>query len=284
MFLQRFCFYKSQLPAFRVFSSFHVLPVRRSLFRNQTRNMGQSFSNSTSITHVIFDFDGVMIDSELQYSKAMQKCLKPHGKTLTLEQKLNLMGRKKSDAIRGLLEMHNLDKVVSLAEMLNVYNSFLDNLLEDCPILPGVERLVNHLHRHKIPLAICTGSDAEEFELKTRKNLGRWLEIIPIRVLAGSDVDVKRGKPDPDPYLVTMKRFVNPPASAANCLVFEDSINGAHSALNAGMRCILIPQKQFSCEATERAIADLRPRLSAVLTSMKEFCPEEFGLPAFSSE
>ncbi|KAI6171762.1 hypothetical protein M3Y98_00898300 [Aphelenchoides besseyi] len=245
--------------------------------------MGQIFSNSTPITHVIFDFDGVMIDSELQYSKAMQKCLKPHGKTLTLEQKLNLMGQKKSDAIRGLLEMNNLDKVVQFAEMLNVYNSFLDNLLEDCPILPGVERLVNHLHRHNIPMAICTGSDTEEFELKTRKNLGRWLGSIPIRVLAGSDVEVN-GTPNREPYLVAMKRFVNPPASAANCLVFEDSINGAHSALNAGMRCILIPQKQFSCKATERAIEDLRPRLSAVLTSMKEFRPEEFGLPAFSSE
>jgi beta-phosphoglucomutase-like phosphatase (HAD superfamily) len=66
--------------------------------------MGQYLSSyfyGTSATqpiasHIIFDFDGIMIDSEIQYSKAMQRCVEPHGKQFTLDQKLNIMGRKKS--------------------------------------------------------------------------------------------------------------------------------------------------------------------------------------------
>lgn len=75
-----------------------------------------------------------------------------------------------------------------------------------------------------------------------------------------------------------------PPASAANCLVFEDSINGAESALSAGMHCILIPQKQFACEETLASIRALRPRLADVLDSMDDFRPELFGLPARFAE
>jgi pseudouridine-5'-monophosphatase len=122
------------------------------------------------------------------------------------------------------------------------------------------------------------------------------LEIIPIRILAGSDPEVKEGKPAPDPYLVTFKRIRNPPKSPANCIVFEDSINGAKSgkslatynfnshflALDAGMNCILIPQEAFMSENTKKAIEELRPRLTAVLNSMEEFQPELYGLPAFN--
>lgn len=47
------------------------------------------------ISHVIFDFDGILVDSEKQYSKAMKMCVEPHGKEFTLDQKLKIMGRKK---------------------------------------------------------------------------------------------------------------------------------------------------------------------------------------------
>lgn len=51
------------------------------------------------ITHVIFDFDGILVDSERQYSKANELCLKPYGKCFTNELKIAQMGRKKLDAV-----------------------------------------------------------------------------------------------------------------------------------------------------------------------------------------
>lgn len=67
---------------------------------------------------------------------------------------------------------------------------------------------------------------------------------IPIIVTA-SDPEVKHGKPAPDPYLVTMKRFMETPKNPKNVLVFEDSINGVYSALAAGCSTIMVPQEEF---------------------------------------
>jgi beta-phosphoglucomutase-like phosphatase (HAD superfamily) len=50
--------------------------------------------------------------------------------------------------------------------MLETYNGYLEDVLLDCPVLPGVDRLVNHLQKHNVPMAICTGSNNEEFEQK----------------------------------------------------------------------------------------------------------------------
>lgn len=70
------------------------------------------------------------------------------------------------------------------------------------------------------------------------------LEKIPIIVTA-SDPEVKKGKPAPDPYLVTLKRFSQPPKSFKNVLIFEDSVNGVYSALAAGCTTIMVPQEEF---------------------------------------
>lgn len=49
------------------------------------------------------------------------------------------------------------------------------------------------------------------------------------------------------------------------------------------MNCILIPQQQFMCKDTEESIEELRPRLTDVLSSLEEFKPEHYGLPAFNA-
>lgn len=144
--------------------------------------------------------------------------------------------------------------------------------------LPGADALVRHLAASRVPLAICTSSAADEFEVKTRR-LRHWLDLIPVRVLAGSDQAVRRGKPHPDPYLVTLGRLSPPAASADRCLVFEDSVNGCKSALAAGMRCIMIPQRKFIGPAMQAEIEQLRPQLTDLLWSMADFKPEQYGLP-----
>lgn len=53
----------------------------------------------TKITHIIFDFDGILVDSERQYSAANALCLEPYGKCFTNEMKIAQMGRKKLDAV-----------------------------------------------------------------------------------------------------------------------------------------------------------------------------------------
>ena len=78
-----------------------------------------------------------------------------------------------------------------------------------------------------------------------------------------------------------MRRFETPPVSAKNVLVFEDSLNGAKSALTAGCRCILIPQRQFLNKAGHAELERLRPQLAEVLNSLADFDPIKYGLPEF---
>lgn len=112
-----------------------------------------------------------------------------------------------------------------------------------------------------------------KFMLKSVKHRD-WLDLIPIQVLCGDDKAVKRGKPFPDCFLETMRRFPVPPKDPSHVLVFEDSPNGGKAAKAAGMQCVMIPEPKFRRQSFDLG-AD------KVLSSLEEFVPEEFGLPPF---
>ena len=76
-----------------------------------------------------------------------------------------------------------------------------------------------------------------------------------------------------------MKRFAPPPKSAAHCLVFEDSLAGATSAVDAGNTVIFVAQPRFGIFSRPEELEAIRPRLAAVLQSLTEFVPELYGLP-----
>lgn len=68
-----------------------------------------------------------------------------------------------------MLEKNDLVGKIDQDEYLKRYEAYLEDLIPNAPELPGVTKLINHLHAEKFPLAICTGSDNEEFKLKTKK-------------------------------------------------------------------------------------------------------------------
>jgi pseudouridine-5'-monophosphatase len=74
----------------------------------------------------------------------------------------------------------------------------------------GAEKLVKHLHQHKVPIAIASGSDHHNFELKT-VNHRDLFGLFHHAVLSSSDPEVKHGKPAPDCFLIAAARFPEPP-------------------------------------------------------------------------
>lgn len=137
--------------------------------------------------------------------------------------------------------------------------------------MPGAEKLLRHLEKHNIPMAVATSSPRDMVAIKTKKHQ----EIFKVfhHIVCGSgDPEVKDGKPCPDIFLVAAKRFDESP-NPEKCLVFEDAPNGVTAANGAGMQSVLVPDQHVPQEQTLNA--------TLVLKSLEDFRPEQFGLPAF---
>ncbi|EFO92679.1 hypothetical protein CRE_16360 [Caenorhabditis remanei] len=187
------------------------------------------------------------------------------------------MGKRHDESIRWLLNELNLNDVVTPEEYSHQYDAILIEMFKKSPAMPGAERLVRHLIQKGIPVALCTGSCSRTFPTKL-DNHRDWIELIKLQVLSGDDPEVKFGKPHPDPFLVTMRRFPKVPEHAGRVLVFEDSYNGVLSALEAGMQCVMVPERTIYDPETD---TEFKSRVTLVLDSLEHFKPEDFGLPAY---
>lgn len=194
-------------------------------------------------THVIFDLDGTLIDTEHIYGRACHEIASMFDRPYTDELGTALIGLSQREATPFLLEKSGLNGDLTVNGFNKLLGKIMSPLLNEVTLMPGAIELIRHLALHHIPMAICTSSIKKECVLKL-KNLKEITELIPI-VVTGDDPEISRGKPAPDPYLVTMRRFMQPPRCASDVVVFEDSLAGARAARTAGARVTMVYDERY---------------------------------------
>lgn len=232
--------------------------------------------NFHPVTHVIFDCDGLLVDSELYYSEALTIVGQKYGKQFTFPIKVEMMGTKPVEGAELCLARWGLTGQVKPEDFIADYENEMKKMCHKIKLLPGAERLIKHLNEKNVPISIATGSAQAGFERKTG-HLGEILrKPFSHHVFAGSDPEVKRGKPHPDVFVAAANRFKPPPKDMQSVLVFEDAVNGVKAALAAGMQVVLVPDKRLD-------LSTITPKPTLILESLLQFKPELFGLPPFNS-
>ena len=186
----------------------------------------------------LFDCDGTIADSMPLHYQAWKKALDEQNCTFSEQLFYDWGGVAVADVIRRLNEMQQLN--MSVAEVADRKESFY---LENLPQLKAIPEVVEHItaNHGRIPLAVVSGSTRDSVQSSlTALNL---LDRFETLVCAG---DYKKGKPDPEAFLLAAERLGVAPES---CLVFEDADLGIQAAAAAGMASVKVPSPRLATKA-----------------------------------
>lgn len=201
---------------------------------------------------VLFDMDGVIVDSEPLHVAAFQATLKRYGHDLTDQQyKQHFAGKTDEAGFRQYFQFINeeIELPVIMDEKAATY---LQLAADQLVPYPGVIELIHALAAQNTPLALVTGSLRAEAEITLRTfNIAAFFS----QVIAAEDIT--QSKPSPEGYLKAAKALGVDPAS---CIVIEDAPSGVAAAKAAGMRCVAVTTTHTKQElsAATRVIDQLR--------------------------
>ncbi|MEO0414208.1 MAG: HAD family phosphatase [Verrucomicrobiota bacterium] len=188
-----------------------------------------------SIEAVIFDMDGLLIDTEKHARRAWRQAADAMSLNITDDQLANLVGRHVEDCLDILGEALNLD-LRELHFLERVDDIYYSNFMRyGIDVKAGVTELLDALTQANTPLAVATSSEREVAPRKLR--LAGIEHYFPLIV---SGCEVPKSKPAPDIFLLTAQRLGIEPAK---CLVLEDSYTGVRGAKAAGMSVFMIPDQ-----------------------------------------
>ncbi|MEN3313046.1 MAG: hypothetical protein V7645_2375 [Actinomycetota bacterium] len=210
------------------------------------------------IDAVVFDLDGVIIDSEELWDEVREEFARERGGRWSAQAQADMMGMSSTEWSRYL---HDVVGVPEPPEEINreVVERMLARYSGHLPLIDGAVDAVKRLAAHW-PLGVASSSN--------RQLIDRVLEVsglAPYFKATVSSEEVERGKPAPDVYSEAARRLG---VEAARSAAIEDSASGIRSAHAAGMHVVAIPNRAFPPPAAALALADV------VLESIQELDPE----------
>ena len=199
-----------------------IPPARR-------RTKGTAMTEARRPQLVLFDCDGVVVDSWPTTLECLQADLAGHGARLSARQVTELC---RLGSIAAVAEAVRGQGVALPGNWLETFYDRLNAALaQGVRAIAGVEAVFDRLDRDGLPYAICSNGRVRKMEIMLSQ-LGMW-DRLRDRVL--SSQDLRAPKPAPDVYLEGARRFGVVPR---DCIVIEDSVVGARAAVAAGMPCL----------------------------------------------
>jgi HAD superfamily hydrolase (TIGR01549 family) len=189
---------------------------------------------------LVFDFDGLIVDSETVHANGVIELLAEDGVACTLEDIAHLYGGTGGEIDRGW------DELVQVWGNTPDFTTFesrlwerIDPRLAELEVRPGVTRLLAEARAHGWATVLATGRQPTRLDIALdRHDLREAFDVIV------TSSEVANGKPEPDIFLAAAERAGVEPSA---CVVLEDSLPGARAALAAGMKVVVCP-----CELTQR--------------------------------
>ncbi|MFZ4487091.1 MAG: HAD family hydrolase [Candidatus Nanopelagicales bacterium] len=180
---------------------------------------------------VIFDHDGVLVDSEIIAMDLCARLLTEHGVPTTVDEAINVYLGGSLDAVMDAIESDGA-VIDRQAFDTRFHEELFDGFRQGLQAIPGIRTLLEQLAAAGIPFVIASSGSSQRVNLGiTTTNL---VEFFPEDVITTRD-HVERGKPFPDLFILAAKRAGTEPA---RCLVIEDSPHGIEAAHRAGMQVV----------------------------------------------
>jgi HAD superfamily hydrolase (TIGR01509 family) len=210
--------------------------------------LAEGRGGGSAIKALVFDFDGLIVDTEVPIFRAWQRIYREHGQELPLEQWLTIIGTASGpfDPVIDLAK--KTDTTLDEQELKALEVLYYQEATALQQLLPGVIDYLVAARQLGLKTAVASSSTRKwVMDHLNRFGIGGHFDAIVCRE------DVKRTKPDPDLYLTALQRLDVSPAEA---IAFEDSTNGVLAAKAAGLFCVVVPNLMtVDLDLTE---ADLR--------------------------
>lgn len=181
---------------------------------------------------VIFDMDGLLVDSETVWHIAETELIESRGHRYTPDVRAQIVGMRMDQFLIRLHEVYNFQDNIDV-----LYQELTERMLTLIPQRvkpqPGAQALVEYVAERRMTVAIASSSPMSIIDA-VLESCG-WQDVFAVRCSADDD---EHGKPAPDVYLRTARVLGVRPSG---CLALEDSPNGARAATAAGMTCYAVP-------------------------------------------
>ena len=180
---------------------------------------------------VLFDLDGVIVDSEAISSEASEKVLRDFGIVQTDDEKKAVFGKRTIDNYRAAIKARGLD--IDPQELVKRKNALFKRMIRGgLSPLPGVKRLLGELSEAKVAMAVVSSSPLE----RVNASLEEVGLLLNFELIVSGDC-CRLGKPDPEPFLLAAQKLSIKPE---DCIVIEDAQAGIEAAKAAGMKVLAV--------------------------------------------